>query len=68
MQQIIINISNKSKSSALIKFLRQLEFIDSIKVTDKKKDDKWKKEFLKLGSWKIDENDIKLNNWNIQEF
>ena len=68
MQQIIIHIRNKSKSSTFIKFLRQLDFIESIKVSEKKNDQGWKKEFSELGSWDIDENEIKLRNWTIQEF
>ena len=70
MQQVTLNITNPEKASTFLAFLKQLDFV---KVISEKKDQSsqefnWKEEFAKIGVWDIDENEIKLDNWKIDEF
>jgi len=46
------------------------DFLVSKYVQNQKKDKKssWQKDMLSVGSWNIFEDDIKLKDWNIQQF
>lgn len=70
MQQVTINITNPVKAHAFLAFLKQLDFVNVVSEKNEPtmKMEDWKTEFSKIGVWDIDENDIKLKNWKIEEF
>jgi predicted SprT family Zn-dependent metalloprotease len=45
------------------------EFLVSKYVhNQEKKDASWQKDLMSVGTWFVNEDDIKLKNWNIQQF
>ncbi len=67
--QLVIEINDKIKFESFYNFLKNLDFI---KIVNKKKENKnytnWKDDFASIGVWDLNENDIKLQNWKIDEF
>jgi len=75
LEAILLNISKKNRkpidnivSEMLEKYIN-LYYLQEInkKQNSKNTISNWKNDFSKIGTWEINENQIKLKNWEIQQ-
>lgn len=70
METIVLNIHNPEKIHLFLDFIKELDFVEIVnpKINFDKKTQNWKDDFMKIGTWNLDENEIKLKDWKIEEF
>lgn len=69
MEKIVLNIRNPEKIHLFLNFIKELDFVEIVnpKMNFEKTEQNWKEDFQQIGTWDIDENQIKLKDWDIEE-